>query len=178
MPFHSQCQILTRVLAECLLCHQVNLAKEHCTHNALFASHRPKCSAHNISVWLGIWLAGGLLSDMMSLYVAAQMLGSARTPSIQAVQGVGWPETANRGPQTQDLAQEISAGSGGGLPSDLAILAVAANQLFESTRALDTEAVRDVLAGLATVSARAVPAAMLLPGPPKCAALLSQGMRT
>ena len=69
----------------------------------------------------------------------------------------------------QDSAQEISAGSGGGLPSDLAILSVAANQLFESTRALDTEAVQDVLAGLATVSARAVPAAMLLPGPPKCA---------
>ncbi|KAK9834027.1 hypothetical protein WJX81_004391 [Elliptochloris bilobata] len=67
--------------------------------------------------------------------------------------------------------QEISNGSGGGLPSDLAILAVAASQLFESTRALDTEAVEDVLAGLAIVSARAVPAAVLLPGPPKLFAL-------
>ncbi|EIE25629.1 hypothetical protein COCSUDRAFT_83636 [Coccomyxa subellipsoidea C-169] len=64
-----------------------------------------------------------------------------------------------------------SSGSTGGLPSDLAILSVAANQLFESTSYMGTETVVDILAGLRLVSNRALPSAAQLPGQPKLFAL-------
>ena len=63
-------------------------------------------------------------------------------------------------------AQEASAG---GLPSDLAILSVAAAQLFEATADWGTEPVVDLLSCLRTVSNRALPSAAQLPGQSKCA---------
>ena len=68
--------------------------------------------------------------------------------------------------QRVSRAQEASAG---GLPSDLAILSVAAAQLFEATADWGTEPVVDVLTCLRTVSNRTLPSAAQLPGQPKCA---------
>ena len=58
--------------------------------------------------------------------------------------------------------------SGGAHSSDLAILAVAARQLFESTREMATEAVVSILVALRTVSLRSLPQAAQQPGAPKC----------
>lgn len=64
--------------------------------------------------------------------------------------------------------QEASSSSAtGGLPSDLAILSVAANQLFESTSYMGTETVVNILAGLRLVSNRGLPSAAQSPGQPK-----------
>ncbi|BDA41918.1 Protein MON2 homolog [Coccomyxa sp. Obi] len=69
---------------------------------------------------------------------------------------------------TQEASSSSSTGS---LPSDLAILSVAANQLFESTSNMGTETVVNILAGLRLVSNRALPSAAQLPGQPKLFAL-------
>ena len=69
----------------------------------------------------------------------------------------------------QDAA---SASSMGGMPSDLAILSVAANQLFQSTEHMGTEAVVCILIGLRSVSNRALPTAFQLPSQSRCAVRL------
>lgn len=56
------------------------------------------------------------------------------------------------------------------MPSDLAILSVAANQLFQSTEHMGTEAVVCILTGLRSVSNRALPTAFQLPSQSRCAA--------
>ncbi|KAK9811035.1 hypothetical protein WJX73_008056 [Symbiochloris irregularis] len=61
--------------------------------------------------------------------------------------------------------QEVSAQTGSAAhSSDLAILAVAARQLFESSRDMATEAVVAILMGLRTVSMRSIPHAASQPG--------------
>jgi hypothetical protein len=67
------------------------------------------------------------------------------------------------------MQEASSSSTAGGLPSDLAILSMAANQLFESTQDMSTETVINILSGLRLVSNRALPAAALAPGQPKCA---------
>lgn len=64
--------------------------------------------------------------------------------------------------------QEVSVQSAGAHSSDLAILAVAARQLFESTREMATDAVVSILVSLRVVSARTLPQAAQQPGAPKC----------
>jgi hypothetical protein len=74
-------------------------------------------------------------------------------------------------------AQEAASGAAGGgisspsggVPSDLAILAAAANQLFESTRGMSREAAVSLLSALRDVSLRGVPrgAAATVQAPPK-----------
>lgn len=94
---------------------------------------------------------------------ACQMSG----PGLE-VQDVG--STSGRHPgqplsQGKKLVlQEVSAQSAGAHSSDLAILAVAARQLFESTREMVTEAVVSILVGLRTVSLRSLPHAAQQPG--------------
>lgn len=61
------------------------------------------------------------------------------------------------------LQDAASAGSMGGMPSELAVLSVAANQLFQSTQHMGTEAVVCILTGLRSVSNRALPTAFQLP---------------
>lgn len=63
--------------------------------------------------------------------------------------------------------QEVSVQSAGAHSSDLAILAVAARQLFESTREMATDAVVSILVSLRVVSARTLPQAAQQPGAPK-----------
>ncbi|KAK9868608.1 hypothetical protein WJX84_001848 [Apatococcus fuscideae] len=67
--------------------------------------------------------------------------------------------------------QEVSAGPAGSLPADLAILATAADQLFESTSRMSTDSVENMLTALQTVSNGSIPAAAAQPGPPKLFAL-------
>ena len=63
--------------------------------------------------------------------------------------------------------QEVSVGPAGALPADLAILATAADQLFESTSRMSTESVESMLIALQSVSSGSIPAAAAQPGPPK-----------
>ena len=63
--------------------------------------------------------------------------------------------------------QEVSVGPAGSLPADLAILATAADQLFESTSRMSTESVESMLIALQSVSGVSIPAAAAQPGPPK-----------
>ena len=64
----------------------------------------------------------------------------------------------------------------GGMPSDLAILSVAANQLFQSTEHMGTEAVVCILTGLRSVSNRALPTAFQLPSQSRCVSTFSAAM--
>ena len=66
------------------------------------------------------------------------------------------------------LQDAASAGSMGGMPSELAVLSVAANQLFQSTQHMGTEAVVCILTGLRSVSNRALPTAFQLPSHARC----------
>eukprot|EP00884_Botryococcus_braunii_P011071 jgi/Botrbrau1/19966/Bobra.0059s0082.1 len=67
--------------------------------------------------------------------------------------------------------QEVSQGSSGALPSDLAILSTASNQLFESTASMSTDAVIAMLTSLREVSAHSLPAAAQAPAQPRLFAL-------
>ena len=65
------------------------------------------------------------------------------------------------------MLQEVSAGPAGSLPADLAILATAADQLFESTSRMSTDAVESMLTALQSISNASIPAAAAQPGAPK-----------
>ena len=65
------------------------------------------------------------------------------------------------------VLQEVSAGPAGSLPADLAILATAADQLFESTSRMSTDAVESMLTALQSISNASIPAAAAQPGAPK-----------
>ncbi|KAK9810126.1 hypothetical protein WJX72_005196 [[Myrmecia] bisecta] len=69
---------------------------------------------------------------------------------------------------TQEISTQSTAGS---LPSDLAILSTAANQLFQSTSLMSTEAVVSMLSSLRDVSAKSIPLATQAAGPPRLYAL-------
>lgn len=60
----------------------------------------------------------------------------------------------------------------GGMPSYLAILSVAANQLFQSTEHMGTEAVICILTGLRNVSNRSLPTAFQLPSQSRCVLII------
>ena len=119
-----------------------------------------------------------------SKYVSAARAASSQgrlrrlqTPDTEELAGVPQPARTNScaaspgrsrgdGRQIWLPTQEAAHGA---LPSELAVLGVAAAQLFEATADMGTEAVVAMLGALRTVSMRSLPAAAQLTGPPKCA---------
>ena len=66
-----------------------------------------------------------------------------------------------------EVVQEVSSQSVKAQSSDLAILSVAAHQLFESTVTMSTDSVVSILAALASVSQKSMPQAVQQPGHPR-----------